>query len=297
MYGDAKPNMSIDQCIGTFIEDEMLLGSNEMPGSIVIKEQGKEFCFIFNKLIRDSWQDPYTTLYAEGCYGWKGDQLVWDQSQTESHDFHTVECIVEDGKRKVVLKGDDMAFAMYEEKAENVGVVERWAEQRTSTIPPKPAQNQNGPTFWCVSSVVDFLPMSIAASSTLPTDGTYSYAVTQMGDDNPQTAWVEGADGDGVGESLTFIFSGHPEAGLSIYNGLQSNDALFKANGRVEAFEMWVEGRHVANLMLNDSPGLQVIDMTGLVENGQEVRLVISKVYSGSKYSDTCISEMWVTGG
>lgn len=58
-----------------------------------------------------------------------------------------------------------------------------------------------------------------------------SYPPAQLFDDDPATAWVEGADGVGLGEHVTFI-TDRPVASLEITSGFARNERLFHRNGR-----------------------------------------------------------------
>ncbi len=61
-----------------------------------------------------------------------------------------------------------------------------------------------------------------------------NYHPTYVLDDDPSTAWVEGAEGDGVGQSLTVKVSALKKANalkLVITPGYQKSKALFAANG------------------------------------------------------------------
>ena len=56
-------------------------------------------------------------------------------------------------------------------------------------------------------------------------------------DGNPKTAWVEGNDGDGVGESITI-----PVSTLKICNGHQKSRNLVEANGAPATITIIVTG-------------------------------------------------------
>ncbi|WP_434389582.1 NADase-type glycan-binding domain-containing protein [Melittangium boletus] len=124
-----------------------------------------------------------------------------------------------------------------------------------------------------------------------------SYAL----DDDPKTAWVEGADGDGVGESLRIPLSSLDSARtvrLVIFNGYQKSPALLAANAAPKQLTVTVRGlagnsTASQQLTLEKKMGPQSFDIP--VEGSvAEVVLSIDKVHPGTKYRDTCISDVQV---
>ena len=126
-----------------------------------------------------------------------------------------------------------------------------------------------------------------------------------LGDDNPQTAWVEGAKGHGIGEYIEFsetvLFGPYDgKARFSILNGLQSRESSWKNNSRVKEMDLFINGNLVARVTLLDSMGIQTFSIPyPKLEDGKHptVRFQIVSVYPGAKYEDTAIAEIYQCGG
>jgi hypothetical protein len=126
-----------------------------------------------------------------------------------------------------------------------------------------------------------------------------NYHPSYVLDDDPKTAWVEGAEGDGLGESLTIPVSNLQSARtvrLVIFNGYQKSKGLLEANAAVKQLTVTVRGpsgRESARkqLTLEREMGPQSFDipMTGSVA---DIVLTIDSVHPGSKYRDTCVSDV-----
>ncbi len=119
-------------------------------------------------------------------------------------------------------------------------------------------------------------------------------------DDNPATAWVEGADGFGQGDSLNWQVSRIATASkliLRIRNGYQKSEALFKANSAPKDIVVSVRTNEYELLnfekTLTQTMGWQELVLPLQENQGlAEIKLEIKSVYEGTKYKDTCISDI-----
>jgi hypothetical protein len=128
-----------------------------------------------------------------------------------------------------------------------------------------------------------------------------NYHPSYVLDDDPKTAWVEGAEGDGIGESLTIPVSDLKSARalrLVFLNGYQKSKALLSANSAPRQLTVTVRGpggqeSAKTQLTLERKMGPQSFDIpvTGAVA---DVVLTIDSVHPGSKYKDTCVSDVQV---
>jgi hypothetical protein len=160
------------------------------------------------------------------------------------------------------------------------------------------ALNPDGPgpfEFTCTDR------MAAAASSTL--EGKVSYEVGHLIDRDLRTAWVEGVDGSGVGEwvDITLRATDPPgdfprfRSSFLIANGYVTTDAIWKKNARVKTMTALVGEQELATVKLLDSRTLQWFDLPdipGLYERDVTVRFRIDSVYPGTKYEDTCLSQL-----
>jgi hypothetical protein len=151
-----------------------------------------------------------------------------------------------------------------------------------------------------------FYPRKIDASSYLSKNDLLvkdNYHPYYVNDDNPNTAWVEGAPGDGIGEYI-ILYTTLPKnvnSMISIRNGYQKSEGLFNQNNRVKDLQIeFVSG--TANkpkitsqkYTLKDEMGWQQIDINP-EEEVWGIDFMIQSVYKGTKYDDTCISDIKIT--
>lgn len=126
-----------------------------------------------------------------------------------------------------------------------------------------------------------------------------NYHPTYVLDDDPSTAWVEGAEGDGVGEALTVPVSALKAAKalrLVITPGYQKSKGLFAANGTPTALELVVRDANdkvtmTKALAVAAKWGAQTFDVP-LSGGLASVTLIVKDVKPGTKYRDTCISDV-----
>jgi hypothetical protein len=125
-----------------------------------------------------------------------------------------------------------------------------------------------------------------------------NYHPNYVADDDPATAWVEGAKGSGAGEWLriqTTPLDHTTRVRLHVRNGYQKSKDLFKANARAKEVTLrLLPSNTEQRVTLADRDGWQdlVIDQpAGIVRT---VELAITSVYEGTKYEDLCITDVQV---
>lgn len=111
-------------------------------------------------------------------------------------------------------------------------------------------------------------------------------------DNDLSTAWVEGVDGQGYGETLT-IYMATPAtvSGVTIVNGYQASEHVYYVNSRPRQLDVTINGQFSFAIDLEDIMGEQSFSFDKPVE-AQDISFTIKDVYPGSKYEDTCISEI-----
>lgn len=138
------------------------------------------------------------------------------------------------------------------------------------------------------------------------------YCAGMAMDNNPATAWVEGAEGDGIGEAvLVKVDIARP---VRIWAGFGRSEMVFRANNRPKKVAVYtLEGIGGAaqtyfefadikviarrELELKDMNGYQPLPLpSGKVVSREQqhtfVAVEILSVYPGEKFKDTCISEI-----
>ena len=134
---------------------------------------------------------------------------------------------------------------------------------------------------------------SASASSQLADQGKYNYSPYNVIDGDVKTAWVEGVVGTGESEWIQLSSDGLETIHkIGICNGYRQNNTVFSQNGKV----------NTAMLEFSDGSSMTV-DFDTVDEDGftyfnigetetSYVRITLLSCESGSKYDDTCISEI-----
>ena len=142
---------------------------------------------------------------------------------------------------------------------------------------------------------------SIDASSFLWNDWNRfveNYHPNYVADDDPATAWVEGARSSGAGEWLRIQVSPLEKTTrvrLRVRNGYQKSKDLWKANARAKAVTVrLLPGKTEKQITLTDADGWQEIVVDQPSGPLKAVELAVGSVYEGKKYADLCISDVQV---
>jgi len=182
-------------------------------------------------------------------------------------------------------------------ESEFVDVIATSLSDKIPTISDKITDKDDPEYGLWIHNMMSFVPSELNASSELAPSGNNKYTVDNLTDDNPQTAWVEGVEGDGIGE---YIEISGINAELRIYNGYQKSKAAYYNNGRVKKFRIYFDEDEVGTIELLDQPGLQAIDLSIFRFNSFDPEIIkfeILEVYPGKKWKDTVISEIFCQGG
>ncbi|MBN1838088.1 MAG: hypothetical protein JW820_19680 [Spirochaetales bacterium] len=101
-----------------------------------------------------------------------------------------------------------------------------------------------------ISDVVG--PVGAGASSRLVENEDWGkYAPRKLFDGSKDSAWVEGVDGDGVGEQVWFTVD-RGTTDLSLTNGFARTDSLFQKNGRVRRLAASLWAAATAEIMVTE---------------------------------------------
>ncbi len=199
----------------------------------------------------------------------------------------------------------DRGKKIYEQAGGNAEALEILSEEDRKDydlffeyISTKPWETQgDGCSWYC--GVMDF---KTEASSTLESFSDIKYSSSNIHDYSLLTAWVEGEQGNGVGESVTISFpSGNPRVNqIHIFNGYQKSKEAYYNNGRVKVLTLFINNLEYGRLYLEDTPKAQTfrIDLTSMLNSQEQlkVRFRIDDVYEGELYKDTVISEINFSG-
>ena len=133
---------------------------------------------------------------------------------------------------------------------------------------------------------------TISASSHL-VEGSVSYAPEQRGRPLYQPLWVEGVEGHGINEKLFITAKACFALHISIGYVSYVNPNLYKENSRPKLIRLTVENEFTFDVELEDTPNYQTIMLPFPLRENDILELEILDVYPGTRYSDTCINEIF----
>lgn len=143
------------------------------------------------------------------------------------------------------------------------------------------------------ANVVNTNFYKVSASSQLGDQGAYNYSPYNVIDGNTATAWVEGVSGTGEGEWIS-LQSDIPQTvrRIGIYNGYGQNNSVYAENGKLNS-AMITFSDNTSEIIYFNTPvngGFEYFDIGEKVTTS--VTITLLSCSSGSKYEDTCISEI-----
>lgn len=140
---------------------------------------------------------------------------------------------------------------------------------------------------WYCGGIIEI----ISASSSLPDSKSGSYTASNLHDSDVRTAWVEGKDDHGIGESITLKSTGASIDQIQIWNGYQKSAALYTQNSRPQVLKVYVNDTPKYLLALEDTRAVQYFKVAEIASPAT-LRFEIVTVYPGTKWQDTAISEI-----
>lgn len=132
---------------------------------------------------------------------------------------------------------------------------------------------------------------SVSATSVLSEITNVHYA-ERVFDNDVSTAWVEGVQGNGIGESLTINFDNNYVIDrIEINAGYQRSDEHYTMNSRPNRIKFSFSDGTSEYYNLADVNDVQYIQLNNPVVTDRVV-LTLDSVYPGTYYEDTAISEI-----
>ncbi len=121
------------------------------------------------------------------------------------------------------------------------------------------------------------------------------YSPENVIDGDTKTAWCEGVSGSGEGEWIEIDFyTTRTVSNLKIFPGYGETEKLFRANNRPRALDIEFGDKSHTSVELTDEYRMQNFSFPPK-EGGTYLKISIKDVYKGTKYDDTCISEISFT--
>lgn len=144
--------------------------------------------------------------------------------------------------------------------------------------------------------------ITVTASSTLPPEdlrsvglGIVRYEAELTLDNRPDTAWVEGVPGAGIGEWIRFEFA-EPVllVRMAISAGLERDEEIFRRNHRPQRLLLTFADGSSDVVQLADRRGTQAVPIAYKLTD--VIQLTIEEVYPSARYDDTPITEVQFFG-
>ncbi|HET6406262.1 MAG TPA: hypothetical protein VFG14_00135 [Chthoniobacteraceae bacterium] len=144
----------------------------------------------------------------------------------------------------------------------------------------------------------------VSATSALTERNGFEHPAQHGHDRKLNTAWC--VHGMGTGEKLTFEFVTTKQdttrlavTSCGIVAGYQATEKLFRQNARPKTLQLFIDGRPLALLELQDSMGIQNFSLPKLRlerPSRHTISFEILDTYPGTKFQDTCITEINFSG-
>ena len=116
------------------------------------------------------------------------------------------------------------------------------------------------------------------------------YSVKNLIDGDPATTWVPAGKNSQIGEWVEFSFDDPMQVNnLVLTNGYAKSDASFSGNNRIKTAVLQFDDGKSSKVTLKDTPKPQIIPVR---KKTRTIRITISEVYKGTKYDDTCLSNV-----
>lgn len=139
--------------------------------------------------------------------------------------------------------------------------------------------------------IIDGVNAQVRASSMLLDDGDPGrYSPIKAFDGDPTTAWAEGSASDGAEEWIEIEFpEPHLVSTIEIANGYQKSEALYYANNRIQFLDLIIDSDKG---LLHSEFNADWTNTVRVNRRLKTIRLRVSQVEQGEKYSDLCVSEI-----
>ena len=160
-------------------------------------------------------------------------------------------------------------------------VTERAAMRPQRPSAPDEICARNGRETYCASSVLK------------PQFGN-SYGPENLFSGPASSAWVEGRQGNGVGEWITVEFDGlRTVRSIVVRNGYQKSEDVFGKNNRVRHLRAVFSQGESHTLTLQDRSGSETLMLPQPVR-AYWVKFIIDEVWAGNRYTDTAMTKLVV---
>ena len=137
-------------------------------------------------------------------------------------------------------------------------------------------------------------PTGIEASTFLISDKGHVYAVKHLLDSKADSAWMEGAEGSGLGSWIKIDLGASTEVtGVKLWNGYWVSLDFWQRHSRAKEVEVQTSDGTVHKFTLKDEMKPEMLRFPSPVKT-DSIRIKIKSIYRGNTFNDTSISEIQV---
>ena len=142
------------------------------------------------------------------------------------------------------------------------------------------------------STDADIAVIKKASASSVLIESHVTHNANRIFDGDTSTAWVEGGEGTGIGDSITLTFDNkYCIEEFTINAGYQKTHDLYLKNSRPKEIQLTFTDGTSETHVLEDVDKAQSVKLNGPVMT-DEVVITINSIYPGTKYEDTAIAEI-----
>ena len=148
-------------------------------------------------------------------------------------------------------------------------------------------------------------------------EGNTVYSAEKLMDNDCNTAWSEGKSGSGINERIKIQIEGVVTQ-ILLVNGFRKSSKTYYENNRVKKIALYVDGIRLGEMTFPDRP-FHKVTMSNILDEGEllnlgnffegnsektfpgksfhcnsDIEIEILDVYPGTKYDDTCISDIYL---
>ena len=270
---DCISDVYVDEELVYFIAGGKLVAFDKYTGNIEweIKEVGASNSLVFDK----------NNIYLSGYYG-PNLLIISKLGEIKYKDDDDSYGWVYD------LKLEDENVVLYHDLPEEGGIkrvnISSYSSTATTQNNKESSSQNDTPIF-----------TEVLATTTLSSDGNNTYGAYNLIDEDNSTAWVEGVNDAGIGQRIIFKADSPQTVNhIQILNGYCKTRDLYQKNNRVKTINIIFPDGTTIRKSLTDAYAeyqLLVFDSPIVCD---EFSIEIQEVYNGSKYNDTCISEILI---
>ncbi|MBN1700036.1 MAG: SH3 domain-containing protein [Spirochaetales bacterium] len=162
-------------------------------------------------------------------------------------------------------------------------------------------EKKDGTTGWVHRQYIDLfvkqitinkarIPKALSVTATSYIDWKNTYTPAKIFDGNPVTAWLEAADGPGVGEAVTLKLDSEITVDEIEFMPGYFDPKWWKSNNRVKQLKI-IYGNESKTITFRDEMKPQKAKLKEAIRF-REIRFEIAAVYPSGKDNDTGISEI-----